>query len=122
YYAMQYIEGHTLAALIYELRRLAGLELVADPGAFPTISESAGAPAFGEGMPPKRGAPELPATVPYAGGLPASMRGGASTQAAAALATIRSTNNPSFFRTAAQLGIQAAGALEHAHDMGVVHR
>src|SRR5215468_3438193 len=27
-----------------------------------------------------------------------------------------------FFRTAAQLGVQAAEALEHAHDMGVVHR
>ena len=29
---------------------------------------------------------------------------------------------PAFFRTVAQLGVQAAEALEHAHQLGVVHR
>src|SRR5262249_52920410 len=33
-----------------------------------------------------------------------------------------STREPSHFRLAATLGIQAAEALEHAHQMGVVHR
>jgi len=33
-----------------------------------------------------------------------------------------STRSPAFFRSAATLGIQAAEALEHAHDMGVIHR
>ena len=28
----------------------------------------------------------------------------------------------SYFRTAANLGLQAAAALEHAHQLGVVHR
>jgi tetratricopeptide (TPR) repeat protein len=31
-------------------------------------------------------------------------------------------DEPSFFRTAARLGIQAAEALEHAHQQGIVHR
>jgi Protein kinase domain len=36
--------------------------------------------------------------------------------------TEQSTRSPAFFRTAAGLGVQAAQALEHAHQMGVVHR
>jgi tetratricopeptide (TPR) repeat protein len=39
-----------------------------------------------------------------------------------ALATERSTRTEAFFRTVAQLGVQAAEALEHAHQMGVIHR
>src|SRR5262249_23357129 len=34
----------------------------------------------------------------------------------------RSTNSPAFFRIIAQLGVQAAEALEHAHGLGVIHR
>jgi tetratricopeptide (TPR) repeat protein len=36
--------------------------------------------------------------------------------------TERSTADPGYFRTVAHLGIQAAEALEHAHQLGVVHR
>jgi serine/threonine protein kinase/WD40 repeat protein len=36
--------------------------------------------------------------------------------------TERSTANPAFFRTVAEFGVQAAQALEHAHQLGVVHR
>jgi WD40 repeat protein/serine/threonine protein kinase len=87
YYAMQFIEGQTLAALIAELRR--------------------GGAANAAG-----GALEL--TVPYA---PA-----AATPPVAARSTERSTRSPAFFRTAAQLGVQAAEALEHAHQQDVIHR
>jgi len=39
------------------------------------------------------------------------------------LLTDRSTvTSPAYFRTAANLGVQAALALEHAHQLGVVHR
>src|SRR5262249_3137330 len=38
------------------------------------------------------------------------------------LATGGSTTCPAFFRSMAHLGVQAAEALEHAHQMGVVHR
>src|SRR5262249_36488343 len=48
--------------------------------------------------------------------------GRASTPTAVALTTQHASNLPAFFRTVAQLGIQAAEALEHAHQMGVIHR
>jgi hypothetical protein len=35
---------------------------------------------------------------------------------------VRSNGRQAFFRTVAQLGVQAAEALEHAHQLGVVHR
>ena len=40
----------------------------------------------------------------------------------AAVSTKGRRRTPEFFRSVAQLGIQAAEALEHAHQMGVVHR
>ena len=39
-----------------------------------------------------------------------------------ALTTQRETNSPAYFRTVARLGIQAAEALDHAHSQGVIHR
>jgi serine/threonine protein kinase len=41
---------------------------------------------------------------------------------AAGLGTDHSTRGPDFFRTAARLGRQAAEELEHAHQLGVIHR
>src|SRR5205823_7117181 len=41
---------------------------------------------------------------------------------ATAASTERSTKTPAFFRTVANLGVQAAEALEHAHQLGVIHR
>lgn len=42
--------------------------------------------------------------------------------ATAAAETAQSTSRPEFFRRVAKLGIQAASALEYAHELGVVHR
>jgi serine/threonine protein kinase len=42
--------------------------------------------------------------------------------ARAALSTLRSTSGAPYFRSVAELGIQAAEALEHAHSCGIVHR
>jgi WD40 repeat protein/tetratricopeptide (TPR) repeat protein len=44
------------------------------------------------------------------------------THPGAVLSTENSTDSPAFFRTVARLGVQAARALEHAHQLGVVHR
>jgi serine/threonine protein kinase len=38
------------------------------------------------------------------------------------LSTEGSTRQPGYFRTVAQLGVQAAEALEHAHQAGIIHR
>jgi tetratricopeptide (TPR) repeat protein/serine/threonine protein kinase len=86
YYAMQFIDGHTVAALIDELRRPA--------------------------RPP---APAVEPTGPYP-------PDGVATPPAAALSTERTAPTPAHFRTAARLGAQAAEALEHAHQIGIVHR
>jgi serine/threonine protein kinase/Flp pilus assembly protein TadD len=44
------------------------------------------------------------------------------TPALAGLSTERPTRGPELFRTIARLGLQAAEALEHAHQEGIVHR
>jgi tRNA A-37 threonylcarbamoyl transferase component Bud32 len=75
YYAMQLIEGRSLAAIIEDLRH--------NPR------------------------PATPA---------------AETAANAASLTHQSAGSRAFFRAAARVGVQAAQALEYAHQMGVVHR
>jgi serine/threonine protein kinase/tetratricopeptide (TPR) repeat protein len=45
-----------------------------------------------------------------------------STPPVAALSTEGSTKDSAFFRTVANLGVQAAEALEHAHQLGIIHR
>jgi tetratricopeptide (TPR) repeat protein len=91
FYAMQYVDGQTLAALIADLRRHSA-QTAKEPHA---------------------------ATGPY---VPSSEPAAPATQPVAGLSTIHSHREPAFFRAVAQLAIQAAEALEHAHQMGVVHR
>ena len=59
------------------------------------------------------------APAPLAGAAPARA---VSTVRAAAPGTAASVQTAGFFRTAADLGRQAAEALEHAHQQGVTHR
>jgi WD40 repeat protein/serine/threonine protein kinase len=110
YYAMQYIEGQTLAALIRELRQLAGLEAPDPSGSAAVVSPCCSEQPTGPNpttTPPHHDTPSrsLDATPPVG-----------------ALSTERSANSPAFFRTVAHLGVQAAEALEHAHAKGIIHR
>ncbi|HEV3259529.1 MAG TPA: serine/threonine-protein kinase, partial [Gemmataceae bacterium] len=115
FYAMQFIEGQTLASLILGLRRQAGLE-GADK-ARPTCG-ARGAPA-----PPPTGAADLQRTITYPLPAPHQATSVAGTSVTpTATSTGRGARAPSFFRRVAQLGVQAAEALEHAHQQGVVHR
>jgi serine/threonine protein kinase/WD40 repeat protein len=115
YYAMQLVDGQTLAATIHELRRL-----IAVSGDAPAQSADAGH--------------EL--TRSLASGLLAPSRTGPAdgcdeatrianrdpTPRSATETRTPSARDPAFLRTAAYLGLQAAEALEHAHQIGVVHR
>jgi serine/threonine protein kinase len=105
YYSMQYIEGRTVADLIAEQSRGqepgAGgrgeneRELRPGRAGGTTVEERAHAdatPAFGHR--PTASDPRSPAPSP----------------------------RPPLHRTVAQLGVQAAEALEHAHEVGVIHR
>src|SRR5262249_32207518 len=100
YYAMQFIEGHTLAAVIRQLPCLPAKEQ-AEPAPLPPAASAALTAAF---RTPPTPAAETQVELPQA------------------VATAFSFRSPSFFQTIARLGIQVAEALDHAHELGIVHR
>jgi WD40 repeat protein/serine/threonine protein kinase len=67
-------------------------------------------------------APSTPALSPANAGKGAGAEASAATPALANLSTAFSKHAPEYSRTAARLGIQAAEALDHAHQLGIVHR
>jgi tetratricopeptide (TPR) repeat protein len=89
---MQFIDGRTLAAVIEQTRQRAGLAPSTDPR--PTVPEALGTPD--------------PAAAP--------------TSPVAAASTEEPAHTPEYYRGVARLGVQAAEALDHAHQLGVVHR
>jgi serine/threonine protein kinase len=134
YYAMQFIDGRTLAELITDLRQQArqgaDTEAVArGPGRAGAQGSPAGS-STGPCLPPASSsqAPPGPAVPPYvppyaplgpaAGAPPAD----GAPRTTAALVTECATGIAAFFRTAARLGVQAAEALEHAHGQDIIHR
>jgi WD40 repeat protein/serine/threonine protein kinase len=98
YYAMQFIEGHTLAAVIQELRQNVQGPRTKDQGRTTDETPSTTDPATAAAA--QTGIRDSTLDIPWSLGI----------------------GHSSFFRTVANLGIQAAEALEHAHELGVVHR
>jgi serine/threonine protein kinase/tetratricopeptide (TPR) repeat protein len=107
YYAMQFIEGHSLAEVIAKLREN---EQKASRKAAKDAKEDANATAD-----------FAPSRLCVSSDLPAESTD-APTPPVAALSTLRSTNASAYFRTIAELGIQAADALDYAHEHGIIHR
>jgi serine/threonine protein kinase/Flp pilus assembly protein TadD len=97
FYAMQYIEGQTLAGVIRQLRQEAGIE---DRG---SKIENRGSQLRKQDTTFRVQGPRD------------------ETKPAAPPSSILDPRSP-FFHTVAHLGIQAAEALEHAHQLGVIHR
>jgi WD40 repeat protein/serine/threonine protein kinase len=112
FYAMQFIDGISLAAVIGEMRQLKGLESGGPTTACAlTRSLLAGhfAPTPEQGLPSDFIGSQLNPTSSCPPSLtPESAR----------------SRGPGrgFMRTVAELGIQAASALEHAHGHGILHR
>jgi serine/threonine protein kinase len=138
YYAMQFIDGQTLAALIEQLRNRGQPRSVEPIPSTLSLSPEAGrsadpvapAPASGADAsplgPPGRTPPLLSlARTPSASAssLASSTHGGCSgSEERIALSADLSTTGAVYFRALGELGIQVAEALEHAHQLGVVHR
>ena len=134
YYAMQYIDGRTLAQVIAELRQQEEID-ASLPGR-PTFDRSQAT----RGVPkqsPWSGSPETTclldaAALPEAANSAAGTRSDdeqtsalTGTQPSSALQTptiSEGATSRRYFQSVARLGIQAAQALEHAHQMGIVHR
>ena len=102
YYAMQFIDGQSLAEIIQELRELSPLH----PGQQREARSDGAGPAGADGNLTILNDPTVEA------------RTGIVTPRFSVLGPQSST----FFRAAAELIVQAALALEHAHQLGVVHR
>ena len=115
FYAIQLIEGQSTAALIGQVRRQAGLAAPDDAASRGTIPSSF---VLGADLPPDSSA------ASRAGRLPAPAPASRETSAKfhAELSTQHAGRDSRFFRTAARLMLQAAQALEHAHEFGIVHR
>jgi serine/threonine protein kinase len=104
FYAMQFIDGRSLAAVVAELRRLrarADQKPPAPMNETADVSHGHPVPAAAQALPPDSGS---------------------ETDQLAALATECSPQDGMTFQTVARLGIQAAEALEYAHQFGIIHR
>jgi serine/threonine protein kinase/Flp pilus assembly protein TadD len=129
YYAMQYIEGQTLAAVIAELRRLSRREAETRDEPAGPATVTARDLASGRWALARRGPDGAPGSSGVGSADPAPTGTGAAPpvkvdarRPAATPSTETSTRKPAYFRTVANLGVQAALALERAHSLGVIHR
>jgi serine/threonine protein kinase/WD40 repeat protein len=122
YYAMQFIEGPSLAAVIRELRRRDGAAAEGQLGAAGMASVMAGDLAEGRLEPARSEDATEPREGPTAMEDPHRTTDGRAPEGAGAGMRKRPSHGRAYFRAVAHLGIQAAEALDYAHRMGIVHR
>jgi len=111
FYAMQFIQGHGLDAVLEDVRRLRGLGAAAAAGATSVRG------ALSDAAPGLRG-----------GGRPGGLTLGPAPTVDTRLPAARGRDElvgppgPAYYRGVARLGLQAAEALAYAHGQGVLHR
>jgi serine/threonine protein kinase len=117
FYAMEYVEGQTLAAVVDglkdEVRSTKDEEATPLPAGEDRVREVGKAASS-----PPYEAPNDSIRPSSFALRPSAME----TSPVAAFSTDYTTNPQRFFRHVAELGIQAAEALHHAHEMGIIHR
>jgi serine/threonine protein kinase len=118
YYAMQYIEGHSLAQLIAGLRSQTASRGMVTRSAGEDLASASGYKAADARRDTNGSATGSPLSAPESGSLQSAGRN----PTVASLTTEHDIKSLTFFRTVANLGMQAAQALEHAHQVGVIHR
>jgi WD40 repeat protein/serine/threonine protein kinase len=137
YYAMQFILGQGLDEVLREVRRIrADGTALATPGE-PTVPGIAASVAEGLLSGQFSGSGSKPAVAPHAApaadALSDTLRpgnnaatGSSANQGSASVANsperLSSSSEAQYFRGVAQIGLQVAGALEYAHEQGVLHR
>ena len=127
FYAMQFIEGQDVSELIAQLRNMAELDELDLPGTTAMDFSLASGLASGQFEPPD---PDQTRLMPVGGAGPLPEHGSDApkqdsefdTHPLAALSTKDSVRGSKYLRTIAGLGIQAAEALEYAHNNGILHR
>jgi WD40 repeat protein/serine/threonine protein kinase len=112
FYAMQFIKGISLATLIDELKQLEGQEPVGQATAC-ALTRSLLAGDFAPTPQGAAGSDLVRADLNIALPQPASP---------IPVPARSSARGHGFIRTVAELGVQAASALEHAHQHGILHR
>ncbi|MBN1908966.1 MAG: protein kinase [Pirellulales bacterium] len=129
YYAMQYIDGQPLDVAIRQLRRLADPLPGGDrlPRTLPhTDSSGKGARHLLCEAPEGPFRQKVPGTFSTGDDSTVANRkadtAGLESSTWRSFADAASLRRGEFFRTVARLGIEAADALEHAHQCGIVHR
>ena len=106
FYAMQLIEGASLAEVITDLQEDVENQRATDPSARSGVDQQTATSG------------ETNLSSLEAGGRQSAI----ATFPVAALSTQRHENPRAFYQTIARLGIDVAEALHHAHEQGVIHR
>ncbi|MBM4089609.1 MAG: hypothetical protein FJ276_09295 [Planctomycetes bacterium] len=118
YYAMQLIDGPTLADVIRQQRSRAGLDLPVADDAGTVVRDASFAVPGADRSPQDPTAPDKPARALE----PACHTAPTTNAPSGALSTSSSHRSTSYIRAAVQLGIDVAEALDYAHQEGVTHR